>query len=39
MEEHLNRNLPPMISAKTEQEFDIMKEKGVRRMMDFLSRP
>ena len=37
MEEHLNRNLPPMISAKTEQEFDIMKEKGVRRMMDFLS--
>tara|TARA_B110000263_G_scaffold24398_1_gene18731 strand:+ start:7542 stop:9176 length:1635 start_codon:yes stop_codon:yes gene_type:complete len=37
MEEHLNRNLPPMVSAKTEQEFDIMKEKGVRRLMDFLS--
>ena len=36
MEEHLNRNLPPMVSAKTEQEFDAMKEKGVRRLMDFL---
>ena len=36
MEEHLNRDLPPMVSAKTEQEFDAMKEKGVRRLMDFL---
>lgn len=36
MEEHLNRNLPPMVSAKTEEEFDAMKEKGVRRLMDFL---
>ena len=37
MEEHLNRNLPPMVSAKTEKEFDILKENGVRRIMDFLS--
>ena len=37
MEEHLNRNLPPMVSAKTEKEFDILKENGVRRLMDFLS--
>lgn len=37
MEEHLNRNLPLMVSAKTAQEFDIMKENGVRRLMDFLS--
>ena len=36
MEEHLNRDLPPMVSAKTEEEFDTMKEKGVRRLMDFL---
>ena len=26
-----------MVSAKTEKEFDIMKENGVRRIMDFLS--
>ena len=37
LQEHLNRNLPPMKSAKTEKEFDIMKENGVRRLMDFLS--
>ena len=37
MEEHLNRNLPPMVSAKTEKEFDALKENGVRRLMDFLS--
>jgi len=36
MEEHLNRDLPPTVSAKTEEEFDAMKEKGVRRLMDFL---
>ena len=36
MEEHLNRDLPPMVPAKTEKEFDEMKEKGVRRIMDFL---
>ena len=37
MEEHLNRNLPPMVSAKTEKEFNTLKENGVRRLMDFLS--
>ncbi|MFL2994001.1 MAG: hypothetical protein ACJZ1Y_00105 [Candidatus Neomarinimicrobiota bacterium] len=37
LQEHLNRNLPPMKSAKTEKEFNIMKENGVRRLMDFLS--
>ena len=36
MEEHLNRDLPPMIAANTEKEFEIMKENGVRRLMDFL---
>ena len=37
LQEHLNRDLPPMKSAKTEKEFNIMKENGVRRLMDFLS--
>ena len=37
MQEHLNRNLPPMKSAKTKDEFDKMKEDGVRRLINFLS--
>jgi hypothetical protein len=37
MQEHLNRNLPQMKSAKTIDEFDKMKEDGVQRLMSFLS--
>ena len=37
LQEHLNRSLPPMKSAKTKKEFNVMKENGVRRLMDFLS--
>ena len=37
MQEHLNRNLPQMVSAKTKDEFDKMKEDGVQRLMRFLS--
>ena len=37
MQEHLNRNLPQMVSAKTRDEFDKMKEDGVKRLMRFLS--
>ena len=38
MEEHLNRDIPPMIAASTVEEFDILKESGVRRLMDFLNK-
>ena len=36
-QEHLNRDLPQLKSAKTREEFDAMKENGVNRLMSFLS--
>ena len=36
-QEHLNRDLPQLKSAKTREEFDVMKENGVNRLMSFLS--
>ena len=36
LEEKKNINLPPMVAARTPQEFDVMAEKGVVRLMRFL---
>ena len=37
-QEHLNRDLPQLKSAKTREEFDAMKENGVNRLMSFYQR-
>jgi len=37
LQEHLNRDLPQLKSAKTREEFNTMKENGVNRLMSFLS--
>ena len=36
LEEQKNKGLPPMVSAKTPEEFDVMAELGVQRLMAFL---
>jgi len=36
LEEQKNRGLPPLVAAKTPEEFDAMAEMGVQRMMVFL---
>ena len=36
LEEQKNKGLPPMVSAKTPEEFDVMAELGVQRVMAFL---
>tara|TARA_B100001250_G_scaffold32830_1_gene26769 strand:+ start:3836 stop:5470 length:1635 start_codon:yes stop_codon:yes gene_type:complete len=36
LEEQKNRGLPPMVSAKTPEEFNLMAELGVQRIMSFL---
>ena len=38
LEEHRNKDLPPMTSAKTPEEFKILTEKGVKRFMSFLDK-
>ncbi len=38
LEEHRNKDLPPMKSAKTPEEFKILTEKGVKRFMSFLDK-
>lgn len=37
LEEQKNQGLPPMIAANTPKEFEIMAEKGVKRLLGFLS--
>ena len=37
-EEHRNKDLPQMISAKTPEEFKLLTEKGVKRFMNFLDK-
>lgn len=36
LEEHRNRNLPPLTAAQTAGEFDAMADKAAKEMMDFL---
>lgn len=36
LEEHRNRNLPPMVAANTEKEFQALTDKAVIKMMKFL---
>ena len=38
LEEHRNKDLPQMISAKTPEEFELLTEKGVKRFMNFLDK-
>jgi|TARA_B110000263_G_scaffold158316_1_gene137548 hypothetical protein len=38
LEEHRNKDLPLMTSAKTPEEFKILTEKGVKRFMSFLDK-
>ena len=37
LEEQKNQGLPPMVAANTPKEFEIMAEKGVKRLLGFLS--
>ena len=37
LEEQRNKGLPPMVAANTPEEFAQLAERGVRRLMDFLS--
>lgn len=36
LEEHQNRNLPPLKAANTPEEFEELTEKSIQKMMDFL---
>ena len=36
LEEHQNRNLPPLKAANTPEEFEQLTEKSIQKMMDFL---
>lgn len=37
LEEHRNRNLPKLKSAQTEEEFNVLTERSINKMMKFLS--
>jgi len=37
LEEQKNQGLPPLVAANTAEEFEIMAEKGVQRLLGFLS--
>jgi hypothetical protein len=36
LEEHRNRDLPPMVSAESPEEYDALAERSARSLMDFL---
>ncbi|TDQ17413.1 hypothetical protein DFQ04_2066 [Algoriphagus boseongensis] len=38
LEEHQNRNLPPLEAADTPEEFEKLTEKSIQKMMDFLEK-
>ncbi|GAB2476305.1 hypothetical protein [Algoriphagus taiwanensis] len=38
LEEHQNRNLPPLKAANTPEEFEQLTEKSIQKMMDFLEK-
>jgi hypothetical protein len=38
LEEHQNRNLPPLIAANTPEEFEQLTEKSIQKMMNFLEK-